>query len=200
MKNYKQNISNLILASKSPRRKEILTGIGINFSVETADIGDENRFFVENSNIETAIIALARAKNKPISEKYPEFPVLSADTIVVIGEKVIGKPEDREDAKEILQMLSGKVHIVLTAVNLVCKNKNFDETVLEKTSVKFRKLDDFEIEEYLNTANYLDKAGAYGIQEHGLYFVEKIEGCYSNVIGLPISATINLLKKFTLHI
>lgn len=191
-----KNIGHLILASKSPRRKEILAGMGINFSVDSADIGDENRFFEENSDIETAIIALSRAKNKPISDKFPDLPVLSADTIVVIDGKVLGKPKDRADAKRILENLSGREHFVFTVVNLVCKNKDFDETVLEKTIVKFRKIDDDELDEYLYTTNYLDKAGAYGIQDKGLYFVEKIDGCISNVVGLPISATINLLKKF----
>jgi len=192
-----KNIGRLILASKSPRRKEILAGMGIDFSIDSVDIGDENRFFDENSDIEAAIVVLARAKNKPIAEKFPDLPVLSADTIVVIDGKVLGKPKDRVDAKRILKMLSGRVHFVFTAVNLVCKNKGFDETILEKTAVKFREIYDDELEEYLDTANYLDKAGAYGIQDRGLYFVEKIEGCFSNVVGLPISSTINLLKKFS---
>jgi septum formation protein len=192
VKNKKKHI---ILASKSPRRKEIIAGMGLNFSVEPANIGDENRFFEETGDIEAAIIALAQAKNKPVAEKFPDLPVLSADTIVVINGKVLGKPKDRDDAKKILNMLSGKKHSVFTAVNLVCKNSGFDETILEKTDVWFREIDDFELEEYLDTANYLDKAGAYGIQDKGLYFVEKIDGCYSNVVGLPISAVITLLKS-----
>ena len=197
MKTCKQNTSRLILASKSPRRREILAGMGINFVVEAADIGDEERFFAENSNICEAIIALARAKNRPIAEKYPDLPVLSADTIVVIDGKVLGKPADREEARSILKMLSGKTHSVFTAVNLVCKNLGIDEAVLEQTGVRFVEICDEELEKYLDTANYLDKAGAYGIQEHGLYFVEKIDGCFSNVVGLPISATRKLLRKIT---
>ena len=196
---WKKRIRGLVLASTSPRRKEILSGMHIDFSVEVADIGEESRFF-EKTNFKNAIKKLAREKGKIISEKYPDAPVLSADTIVVLGSKVLGKPQNADDAKITLKTLSGKKHQVYTAVSLSCKNAGFNETVLEKTDVRFRDIDDEELEEYLKSAVFLDKAGSYGIQEEGGFFVEKINGDYSNVVGLPVCATIKLLKKYQVSI
>jgi len=184
----------LILASKSPRRREIIADFGIDFMVEAADIGDEARFFT-GGDIEEAIILLARAKAKPISEKYPDNPVLSADTIVVADNLVLGKPVNREDAKKMLKMLSGRSHFVYTAINLVCKNRNFDEVILDKTEVFFRKIDNYELENYLDRANYADKAGSYGIQEDAKYFVEKINGDYWTVVGLGVVSVLKLLRN-----
>lgn len=195
MSSWKKNIKGLILASKSPRRKEILSGIGVDFFVEAADICDENRFFNGNS-IKNAIKLLVREKGKFICEKYPDAPVLSADTIVVLGKRVFGKPKSIDDARTMLKTLSGKKHSVYTAINLSCEKADFNETVLRKTDIWFRDFDDDEIEEYLKNAIFFDKAGSYGIQEDGKYFVEKINGDYSNVVGLPIFATIKLLKKY----
>ena len=192
--NTKSNAS-LTLASKSPRRREIIADFGIDFTVEAADIGDEHRFFT-GGDVESEIIALAQEKARPISEKYPDNPVLSADTIVVIDGKILGKPKDREDAKKMLKMLSGRSHFVYTAINLVCKNRNFNEVILDKTEVFFREIDDEELENYLDRANYADKAGSYGIQEDGKYFVEKINGDYWTVVGLGVASVGKLLKKF----
>jgi septum formation protein len=196
MEKHKENAYRLILASKSPRRREIISGMGVDFFVETHDIGDEHRFFNEKKSIKRSIIALVHEKSAVISQKYPENPVLSADTIVVIGKKVLGKPKNRDDARETLKMLSGKKHSVFTAVNIVLKNKGIDETAIVKTDVRFRKIGDKELDEYLDKANYMDKAGAYGIQEDAQYFVEEISGDYSNVVGLPIPTVLKLLKKF----
>jgi septum formation protein len=195
MKNNNENNACLILASKSPRRREIIAQLGIDFMVETADIGDENRFFA-NGDIEDSIKLLAKEKSKPICEKYPDNPVLSADTVVVVDGVVLGKPKNREDAEDMLKMLSGRSHFVYTAINLRCKRKNFDETILDKTEVWFKKIDDDELEKYLNNANYSDKAGSYGIQEHGKYLVERINGDYWTVVGLGIASLMKLLKKF----
>ena len=194
MKNNDKNKRILILASKSPRRKEIIADLGIEFIIETADIGDESGFF-EEGDFENSIIRLARAKSKPVCEKYPQNPVLSADTIVVADGKVLGKPVDRKDAQLMLKTLSGKSHFVYTAINLVCKEKNFDEVILDKTQVWFRVIEDGELQNYLDRANYADKAGAYGIQNEGKYFVEKINGDYWTVVGLGIVSVIRLLKK-----
>jgi septum formation protein len=194
MKNNNKNDVPLILASKSPRRKEIIADLGLEFIVETADIGDESRFF-ENCDIENAIIRLARAKSKPVCEKYPQNPVLSADTVVVVDGKIFGKPVDRKDAQRMLKTLSQRSHFVYTAINLVCKEKNFDEVILDKTQVWFREIDENELQNYLDKANYADKAGGYGIQDEGKYFVEKINGDYWTVVGLGIVSVIRLLKK-----
>jgi len=197
MKNNTKIQTPLILASKSPRRKEIIADFGIDFFVEAADIGDENRFFT-GDDIEKSIISLARAKAAPVSEKYPENPVLSADTIVVVDNKVLQKPEGREDAKIMLQTLSGRSHFVYTAINLVCKNRGFDEIILDKTEVRFREIDEEELERYLDCANYADKAGSYGIQDEGKHFVEKINGDYWTVVGLGVAATGRLLRMISL--
>jgi len=196
MVSWKENINGIILASNSPRRKEILEDLGIKFFVETADIGDEMRFFQNETDIKKAVKLLARKKNSPVSKKHPDIPVLSADTVVIFNEKVFGKPKSANEAINMLREFSGKTHSVYTAVNLVCKQKNFDETILEETDVFFREIDADELEEYIETANFLDKAGGYAIQEHGKYFIEKINGDYWNVVGLPIAATIKLLKKY----
>jgi len=193
---WKENINEIILASNSPRRKEILEDLGIKFFVETANIGDEMRFFESEPDIKKSVKLLARKKNEPISEKYPDIPVLSADTVVVFDERAFGKPKSANEARNMLRTFSGKTHSVYTAVNLVCKTKNFDVTILEETDVFFREIEADALEEYIETANFLDKAGGYAIQEHGKYFIEKINGDYWNVVGLPIAATIKLLKKY----
>jgi len=196
MVSWKENINGMVLASNSPRRKEILKDLGIEFFVETANIGDEMRFFQNETDIKKAVKLLAREKNAPVSEKYPDIPVLSADTVVIFDENVFGKPKNVNDARNMLRTFSGKMHSVYTAVNLVCKLMDFDETILEETDVFFREIEADELEEYIETANFLDKAGGYAIQEHGKYFIEKINGDYWNVVGLPIAATIKLLRKY----
>jgi septum formation protein len=200
MVSWKENINGMILASNSARRKEILKDLGLEFFVETADIGDEMKFFENETDIKKPLKLLARKKNAPISEKYPDIPVLSADTVVFFDKKVFGKPKNANEARYMLRMFSGKMHSVYTAVNLVCKLAGFDETILEKTDVFFREIEEDELEEYIETATFLDKAGGYAIQEDGKFFVEKINGDYWNVVGLPLAATIKLLRKYITEI
>ncbi|MCX7725424.1 MAG: Maf family protein [Chitinispirillaceae bacterium] len=188
----------LILASNSPRRRDILKRMGFEFEVMPGNIKNEEEF-LDSNDIYNSVKKLALLKGKEISERFPEAVVLSADTVVWMDNKIFGKPESREEAKKVLGILSGRNHKVITAVALSCKKDGFIEVQTETTEVKFRKLEIDEIEWYLNRNGYKDKAGGYGIQEGAMIFVEKIDGCFFNVMGLPVAVTIELFKGFTLR-
>lgn len=185
----------VILASGSPRRKEILSMMGFSFKVILPQWFDE-KDYICYSDLENSLQALAIKKAQTVSEKYPDALVLSADTVVVKDKEIFGKPSDKSDAYNMIKKLSGSSHQVLTAVSLRCEGKKFCESSVSVTNVYFRQLTDSEINEYLLIDEYKDKAGAYAIQGKSLVFVDKIEGCYYNVVGLPVSDTINLFRKF----
>lgn len=173
----------LILASKSPRRSDLLEQAGITFSVIPSDFNEST---VAISDPDSYVIALAEYKAIDISEKHPDSWVIGADTIVLIDRKILGKPGSKEEARDMLQRLSGKTHQVLTGYCICCKKKNrfFSETI--KTDVRFKKLSDAEIEWYIQTEEPFDKAGAYAIQGLGTFLVKSINGSYTNVVGLPV--------------
>jgi septum formation protein len=179
-----QNLSKykIILASKSPRRQNLLKEMGLTFEVKNADIDEDS--IKGNTPTETAkLIAVGKA-NAVIESLENNELVITADTIVVLNNEVIGKPSNEEDAINILKKLSGKIHEVITAVCIHSKNKNivFSNSAL----VHFKSLTIDEIEYYVKQYQPIDKAGAYGIQEWmGIVAVEKIEGSYHNVMGLP---------------
>lgn len=183
----------LILASGSPRRAEILTAVGWEFEKHIADI-DETEF--TNEKPEDYVQRLAREKAEAVAGNYENALVLGADTTVVIENKIIGKPKDFADARRMLRMLSGNRHEVLTGVALVKTAKGNRETKvdLQMTRVKFAELSDAEIEFLVEEGNPLDKAGAYAVQAQAALFIEKIEGDYWNVVGLPVNLVFNLLK------
>lgn len=195
MNNWNNFREPVILASGSPRRKEILSMMGIHFNVIIPPSFDENDYIC-SSDLECSLQTLAIKKAETVSENNPDSLVLSADTIVVKNSQVFGKPSSRTNAYSMLKELSGGSHRVLTAVALKCKKYDFCESSLTETNVFFRDLTDNEINEYLTNREYEDKAGAYAIQGKALVFIDKIEGCYYNVVGLPISGTINLFRKF----
>ena len=170
----------LILASASPRRAEILSAVGWEFEKQSADI-DETELPGENP--EDYVQRLAREKAEAVAEKYADALVLGADTIVVIENQIIGKPKDFDDARRMLQMLSGNRHEVLTGVALVKITKGNLETKvdLQKTRVKFAKLADAEIRFLIERGEPLDKAGAYAVQAQAALFIEQIEGDYWNL-------------------
>ena len=184
----------LILASGSPRRRELLTQIGAVFEVEKSDVEE----VTDPAWNPTELVAhLAKDKALDVARKHREGVVLGADTVVVDDHKVLGKPRDKEDAKAMLKKLSGRWHEVMTAVALVDASQpehSWEQVVT--TRVKFKELTDEEIASYLSTGESMDKAGAYGIQGYGALFVEQIEGCYFNVVGLPLSRTAEGLKQF----
>jgi septum formation protein len=187
-KNY-----NFILGSNSPRRKEILKEIGLDFSIYPSNI-DEN--FNKEIDLEDIPVFLAEKKANALKNKLKENDILiTADTIVIYKNELLSKPENSYQAKEMLEKLSGKSHKVITGVCLLSKNNK--SIFSNKTIVTFNDLDKFEIEFYVNKYKPFDKAGSYGIQEWiGLIGVKKIEGSYTNVVGLPASMVYTELKKF----
>ena len=187
-KNY-----NFILGSNSPRRKEILKEIGLDFSVYPSNI-DEN--FNKEMKLENIGVFLAEKKANALKNELKENDILvTADTTVIHNKELLSKPENTLEAKEMLNKLSGKSHKVITGVCLLSKNKKC--TFSCETIVTFNNLEIKEIEFYINKFKPFDKAGSYGIQEWiGLIGIEKIEGSYTNVVGLPASMLYTKLKKF----
>jgi len=185
----------VILASGSPRRKELLEQMGFSFKVILGSDIDEASF-ISSDRLASSLEELALAKGRGVADTYPEALVLSADTIVVEDNHLLGKPDDRSDAARMLRSLSGNRHSVITAVALSCSGESFFRSTTACTYVYFRKLSDEEINRYLDSEEPYDKAGAYGIQGKAMLFVDKIEGCFYNVVGLPVSTTIDLFKAF----
>ena len=173
----------IILASKSPRRKEILETMGVSFEIDVADV-DES--VSDDFSPVEAVCEISKRKAQRIAERHGEDEiVISADTVVVIDGKIIGKPKDKEDAFCILKNLSGRTHEVYTGFT-VCGNGK-TKTDFEVTKVHFKELCDDDIRRYIATGEPMDKAGAYGIQQKGNLFVDYIHGDYYNVVGFPIS-------------
>lgn len=179
----------IILASKSPRRKELLSFITTDFTVKSADV-DET--LPQGITPDKAVEYLSRIKAEPL--KNENDIVIGADTVVALDGKILGKPRDEADAFATLKMLSGREHSVFTGVSVIKGEKI--ETFSVQTKVKMFELTDKEIEEYIETAEPFDKAGSYGIQGKGSLLVEKIDGDYFNVVGLPISRLNRVLKLF----
>ncbi len=179
----------LVLASKSPRRSEILKNAGIDFTVRVAE-ADET--IPDGTKPEDAVVFLAARKALAV-ERAEDETVLGADTVVVLDDKILGKPKDREDAYNMLRSLSGRVHSVFTGVCAV--GNGISLTFAEETKVEFYPLTDDEINEYIDTNEPYDKAGAYGIQGIASKFIRGIEGDYFNVVGLPISSIYKKIIK-----
>jgi len=174
----------IILASKSPRRIEIFNRLGIKFQPITSNY-DEASLKIDNP-IEFAKIASLN-KAKVIADNYKDSLVISADTIVVLNNEIIGKPTSKENAIEILEKLSNNTHEVITGFSMIKLDDNIEIVDYEVTEVTFRKLTKNEIIEYITEYKPFDKAGAYGIQDIKAMLVKKINGCYFNVIGFPVA-------------
>ena len=185
---------NIVLASKSPRRQELLKGIGIEFSVLTKDV-DES-YSSEMSVYDVApFLSLKKAKTFNADELPENYMVITADTVVIVDDRILGKPKDADDAREMLGLISGKKHSVVTGVTIRTDNKVKTFSVVSKVS--FEVLDKDEIEYYVNTFKPFDKAGSYGIQEWiGYIGVNCVEGSYFNVMGLPTQKLYKMLKTF----
>ena len=183
----------IYLASQSPRRRKLLQQINLTFKSFSVDVKEE--IFDSETPIET-VKRLASTKMNAALEKKKKGIIITADTIVVLDKKILGKPKNRKDAENILGMLSGKTHYVYTGF-IIYNTLNGKKVVdYERTSVTFHKLDTKEIKDYVKTGSPMDKAGAYGIQDDfGAVFVKKINGCYYNVMGLPISKVYKSLKS-----
>lgn len=188
------NGKKLILASKSPRRSEILKNAGIEFSVRVKEV-DET--IPDGTSPEDAVVLLAIRKAKAV-ERYKNEIILSADTVVVSGDKILGKPKDREDAVNMLKSLSGKVHSVYTGVCAICDE--FSVSFAERTDVEFLSISDEEIYAYTDTEECYDKAGAYAIQGLASKFIKGIRGDFFNVVGLPVCSVYDkILKKVIIN-
>lgn len=169
--------------------------MGMTFTVATPAIDDEATFFVATSP-DSAILSLAEAKANATAIAMPDSLVIGADTVVLIDDLVLGKPADRTDAQQMLQRLSGRTHTVLTGIHGHHVNNGFSQSMLARTDVVFRPLDDDEINEYLNNASYADKAGAYAIQDEALVFVERISGDFYNIVGFPVTTVVDLFEQY----
>ena len=186
----------MILASKSPRRKEILEGFGLELEILTSSIEETS----DKEGLLEQIMDISRKKSLDISEKRKNSYVVSADTVVVLEGNIMGKPKDEDEAFYMLNSLSGKQHKVLTAYTLMNSEKEIDFTSYDTTEVFFKELSEEEIRWYISTGEPMDKAGAYGIQGKGSVLVKKIEGDFFNVMGFPISKFYDDLKDLNLSI
>ena len=182
----------LILASSSPRRAWLLRQVGIPFRTMEVDV-DEG--FSEELSPADYVVSLAERKARSAASKLREGIVLAADTIVLFQGKIMGKPKDAEEAKKMLCRLSGNTHQVYTGLALIDVGKGSMATGYEVTKVKFHPLSADFIASYVETGEPLDKAGAYGVQRRGALLVEKVDGCFYNVVGLPLSKLLTLLQE-----
>jgi len=182
---------NLVLASSSPRRREILENLGFEFEVIPADIDED---FLEGEDFVSHAERLALSKAIKVSKIRPEGKIIGADTVVVCDGRVLGKPADKAEAEEMLSLLSGKKHQVITALALVAPGGG-RIVKSEVTDVFFYELSREEIRRYVATGEPMDKAGAYAIQGYASAFVRRIEGCFFNVVGLPVWLLFSMLKE-----
>ena len=182
---------NIILASNSPRRREILENAKVRFSVKGSHI---NEIIKDNESPEETVMRLAYEKALDISKDNKDALVIGADTIVVINDTILGKPKDEQEAYDMIKLLSGKTHYVITGFALI--NLSLDKKVIDHqiSKVTFKELSNDCIKDYIQTKESLDKAGAYGIQGYGALLVNNIEGDYFNIVGLPISKISDCLK------
>jgi septum formation protein len=189
-------VKKLILASSSPRRAEVLRNAGIEFEVRPADI-DETRRPGEPASDYVQRLALEKARVTVDSESSANnFIVIGADTVVVNGGEILLKPESPDDARRMLRQLSGGVHEVHTGLAVIRMLQKVESVIEEVTNVHFASLSDAEIDAYIATREPFDKAGAYGIQSLGGRYVTRVEGCYFNVMGMPLARLWATLKEF----
>ena len=183
----------IILASNSPRRKQLLEMIGINFDVQPSSVYED---FNLDLSPEDFVQHYAREKSLDIAHKNHDHFVIGADTVVVYNQKILGKPKNIDDSFNMLKSLSGQTHSVYTGVSINKIDEGISETFFEQTHVIFNKLTDEDISYYIETYKPLDKAGSYGIQDWFAVCVNRIEGCFYNVMGFPLAAFYSHYKKY----
>lgn len=183
---------NIILASASPRRKEILGNTNVKFTVIKSEIDE---VILDNEKPQQVVMRLAFEKCLDIASKHEEDLVIGADTIVVLDDEILGKPKDEKEAYKMIKSLSNRTHQVITGISLINLQSNTKIIDCVVSNVKFKDLSEEDIRDYLQTNESLDKAGAYGIQGYGALLVEEIQGDYFNIVGLPISKLSDLLKE-----
>jgi septum formation protein len=185
-----RSLEPLILASGSPRRREMLEAMGLKFDVIPSEVEESGG---EGQKPDELAQRWAREKAESVSGAHPDRWVLGADTIVVLGKRIFGKPKDLAEAVSVLKDLSGKTHEVITGMCLVHAGKSFLRVGSVCTKVTFKDLREVEILAYVNTGEPLDKAGGYGIQGAAAYMVRSLEGSYTNVVGLPLCEALEWL-------
>jgi len=181
----------LVLASASPRRRELLARLGVPFDVRPVSVIED----VDSTNPVIAASRLARLKAEAARLAEPEEPVLAADTVVVHGGTILGKPHDAAEARQMLRRLRGESHRVITAVAVIPRGRRVALLRHPQTEVTMRRYTDEEIEASISRGDPFDKAGGYAIQDEILRAVRRYEGCYCNVVGLPLWTTVELLKR-----
>jgi septum formation protein len=186
-----------ILASASPRRAEILKSLGQSFEILPSDVEEK----ITKNNPQEIVKELALLKAKDVARRVSKGQiVIAADTVVFKDDKILGKPSSKEEAFNMLKLLSGSIHKVLTGICVIDTANNKVCQDYEETKVFFKTLSDKEIMDYINTGEPMDKAGAYGIQGMGGLFVTRIEGCYFNVVGLPVHKLYNLMGEMGVNL
>lgn len=187
----------LILASASPRRRELMESLGLPFIVRPSRVDEETE---GNLSPDELVKRLALRKAKAVAKEYPDHLVIGSDTVVVLEGQVLGKPKDREEAFRMLSLLSGRTHTVYTGLALVLENKRREESASSATRVRMRGLTEEEMRAYIATGEPDDKAGAYAIQGLGATLVEGIEGDYFTVVGLPVGLLARKLRDFGIDV
>ncbi|MGL5316279.1 MAG: Maf family protein [Peptostreptococcaceae bacterium] len=182
----------IILASASPRRKEILENTKLKFRIIKSEVEE---VIVEGESPQQVVMRLSFEKCMDVASKHESSLVIGADTIVVLDGMILGKPKDEDEAYEMLRKLSNNVHQVITGISLINLEGNKKIIDYVVSNVKFKDLSEEDIKDYIQTNESLDKAGAYGIQGYGALLVDEIQGDYFNIVGLPISRVSDLLKK-----
>ena len=187
----------IILASASPRRKELLEKIGLKFEVEPSNYEEDIYSGIDPHEFAQKI---SLSKAEVVASKHKNAIVIAADTFIVFGDRILGKPHTENDARKMLETINGKSHSVITGFSIIDTSKNKTLSKSVETKIHVRKLTLAEIDAYVKSKEPLDKAGAYAIQGLGAVIVEKIEGDYFNVMGLPLSTLTEALKEFGINI
>jgi septum formation protein len=188
----------IVLASSSPRRRELLSQAGIPFIVMPGGVDEDKAELTGTPGQKAEQLAYLKALD--VAKNVEKGLVLGADTIVVCENKIFGKPADEADARRMLESLSGREHLVITGIALINTGNGVVKKACETTKVRFSKLTDHEIQAYINTGEPYGKAGAYAVQGRGALLVESLSGCYSNVVGLPLQKVAAMLKELGISV
>lgn len=186
-----KNLPRITLASRSPRRAALLRQMGFSFQVVVEDVSEEG---VSASDPVAHVVTLSRKKAEAVLDRVEDGVIIGADTVVYLDGEILGKPKDKAEARAMLMKLSGKTHEVFTGFTLIQIGGEHLSDV-ERTSVTFRHLEEWEVDDYVETGKPLDKAGGYGIQDRSGLFVDRIEGCFYNVVGFPLTKFYEGLKR-----
>jgi septum formation protein len=185
--------SDIVLASASPRRKELLESLGLDFLVITSGVDEINCATGDPAELAAG---LALAKAEEVANRAPGRLILGADTVVIVDGEILGKPADKADARRMLALLRGRWHQVITGVTIFDTDSRASDTRTVRTRVRMARYTDRQIEEYIVCGEPMDKAGSYAIQGQGGALVAAVDGCYTNVVGLPVCEVVRLLRRF----